>query len=112
MKATHDLLRVCPNLAAQKSDNEGMPAEPYLYSQVGGTSLTFEEQQSIASRYSEYKQLAARAVEVFGSELEAARWLSAPSPDFSGLNPLQDLVKRGPDHALAVLGKIEHGVFF
>jgi uncharacterized protein (DUF2384 family) len=90
-----------------------MAEERYLHAfQVGGASLTVHERQSIASRYSEYEQLAARAVEVFGSEVEAARWLSAQSQDFAGHTPLQDLIKQGPDHALSVLGKIEHGVFF
>jgi uncharacterized protein (DUF2384 family) len=74
--------------------------------------LTVAERQSIESRYSEYEQLAERAVEVFGSEIEAARWLSTQSPDFADRTPLQDLIKQGADHALAVLGKIEHGVFF
>jgi uncharacterized protein (DUF2384 family) len=80
--------------------------------QVGGASLTVHERQSIQSRYSEYEHLTVRAVEVFGSEIEAARWLSTQSPDFANRTPLQDLIQRGPDHALEVLGKIEHGVFF
>jgi uncharacterized protein (DUF2384 family) len=90
-----------------------MPEERYSQAlQVGGTSLTVPEQQSIASRYAEYEQLAKRAAEVFGSEIEAARWLSTQSPDFAGHTPLQDLIKQGPDYALGVLGKIEHGVPF
>lgn len=90
-----------------------MPEQRYLKAlQVGGASLTAQEQQSIASRYSEYEQLTARAVDVFGSELEAARWLSTQSQDFGGRTPLQDLIQQGPDHALGVLGRIEHGVFF
>ncbi len=90
-----------------------MAEERYLKPfEVGGASLTIHEQQSIESRYSEYEQLTARAVEVFGSEVEAARWLSTQSQDFAGRTPLQDLIKQGPDHALGVLGKIEHGVFF
>jgi uncharacterized protein (DUF2384 family) len=96
-----------------KSDNKDMAEERYLQAfKAGATSLTVPEQQSIASRYSEYEQLAARAVEVFGSEIEATRWLSTQSPDFAGRTPLQDLIKQGPNHALDVLGKIEHGVFF
>lgn len=74
--------------------------------------MTVQEQQSIACRYSEYEQLTARAVDVFGSELEAARWLSTQSQDFEGRTPLQDLIQQGPDRALGVLGRIEHGVFF
>lgn len=90
-----------------------MPEERYLKAlQVGGISLTVPEQQGIASRYSEYEKLAARAVEVFGSEVDATRWLSTPSRDFAGRTPLQDFVKQGSSHAVEVLGKIEHGVFF
>jgi uncharacterized protein (DUF2384 family) len=97
----------------ENSDNEDVAEERYLRAlQVGGAELTVQEQQSIESRYSEYEQLAARAFEVFGTEIEATRWLSSQSHDFAGLTPLQDLIKQGPDHALAVLGKIEHGVFF
>jgi uncharacterized protein (DUF2384 family) len=90
-----------------------MAEERYLRAvQMAGTSLTSQEQQSIVSRYSEYEHLTARAVEVFGNEIEAARWLSTQSPDFAGRTPLQDLIKQGPNHALSVLGRIEHGVFF
>ena len=49
---------------------------------------------------------------IFGNELEAARWLSTQSQDFEGRTPLQDFINQGPDHALQVLGKIEHGIFF
>ena len=80
--------------------------------QVAGAPVTVSEQQSTASRYVEYERLAARAAQVFGSEIEATRWLSTPSPDFAARTPLQDFVERGPDCALGVLGKIEHGVFF
>ncbi len=89
-----------------------MAEERYKAFRVGGPSLTLHEHQSIAARYSEYEQLTRRAVEVFGNEIEAARWLSTQSQDFAGRTPLQDLIKEGPDHAVAVLGKLEHGVFF
>jgi uncharacterized protein (DUF2384 family) len=78
----------------------------------GGLPLTSSEAQSIASRYSAYKQLAERAVEVFGTEAEATRWLSTQSLDFSGQTPLQDFIAQGADNAFLVLGRIEHGVFF
>ncbi len=71
-----------------------------------------EERQSIAERYSEYKEIAARAVEVFGNELEAVRWLSNKSRDFHERTPLQDFIDHGPDGVLGALGRIEHGVFF
>lgn len=74
--------------------------------------LTLLEKQRLASRYSEYEQLAARAAEVFGSELDATHWLSTSSVGFGGKSPLQELAQQGPAHAIEVLGKIEHGVFF
>jgi uncharacterized protein (DUF2384 family) len=80
--------------------------------QVGGAPFTVREEQIIEARYSEYKQLTARAVEVFGNELEAGRWLSTESRDFAGRTPLQDFIEEGPSRALAALGRIEHGVFF
>lgn len=71
-----------------------------------------EERQSIAERYSEYEELVARAVEVFGSEPEAVRWLSSASRDFHDRTPLRDFIDRGPDGVLGALGRTEHGVFF
>ena len=68
--------------------------------------------ESFALKYSEYQHLTARAIEVFGDQLEAVRWLSTQSRDFNNRSPLQELASQGPDHVLSVLGKIEHGVFF
>jgi uncharacterized protein (DUF2384 family) len=99
------------DICHDNSDNRGMAEERYFRAQIGGMSLPGSMHQT-ASRYSEYEQLAARAVEVFGSEIDAARWLSTGSPDFAGRTPLQDLVKQGSSHAIDVLGKIEHGIFF
>jgi hypothetical protein len=103
-----------PDVAASNTErhNEDVAEERYLKAQVGGESLTAAERQSILALYPQYQQLTLRAVEVFGSEIEAAGWLSTQSRDFSGRTPLQDLISQGPVHALDVLGKIEHGVFF
>jgi uncharacterized protein (DUF2384 family) len=79
---------------------------------VGGPDVVHSDERAIEARYDEYKHLVARAVEVFGDELDATRWLSAGNSDFAGRTPLQALVEEGPDHVLSVLGKIEHGVFF
>ena len=90
-----------------------MAEEAYFHSlHAAGDSLAAEKGHRIDSRYAEYRQLIARAVEVFGTEIDATRWLSTQSADFAGRSPLQDLIQEGPDHALDVLGKIEHGVFF
>ncbi len=79
---------------------------------VGGQPLTVESDPAIDARYAEYKQLVARAVEVFGSDVEATRWLSHANPDFANRTPLQAFLEEGADSVLDVLGKIEHGVFF
>jgi uncharacterized protein (DUF2384 family) len=89
-----------------------MPEERRLALQVGGTATSAEERQSIEARYSEYRQLTARAVEVFGNEREAARWLSTQNSDFEGRTPIQDFIEHGLAPALQVLGRIEHGVYF
>lgn len=79
---------------------------------VGGMALSVRDKQGIKARYSEYEQIAARAVEVFGNEREAVRWLSSASRDFEGRTPLHDFIDQGPDRVLGVLGRIEHGVSF
>lgn len=84
----------------------------YQALRVGGEPTAIQAQPSIEARYVEYQQLVARAVEVFGNEIEANRWLSSSSVDFDGRTPLQALVEKGPDLPMSVLGKIEHGVFF
>jgi uncharacterized protein (DUF2384 family) len=45
------------------------------------------QEPSIERRYAEYQQLVALAVEVFGSVVEADRWLSNPSPDLENRTP-------------------------
>ena len=79
---------------------------------AGSEPTAMQVQASTEARYAEYQQLVTRAVEVFGSEIEANRWLSSSSADFNNRTPLQALIEDGPDLPLSVLGKIEHGVFF
>lgn len=84
----------------------------YQALRVGGEPTALQAQPSIEVRYTEYQQLVVRAVEVFGSEIEANRWLSSSSADFGNRTPLQTLVERGPDLPMSILGRIEHGVYF
>jgi uncharacterized protein (DUF2384 family) len=42
-----------------------------------------------------YRHLVARAVEVFGDELKASRWLSLPNPDLNADTPLEAAQKNG-----------------
>lgn len=76
-----------------------------------GPSLATEK-PAIEQRYSEYQKIVSRALEVFGSEAEATRWLSNPSQDFASRTPLQAFTDDGSQRVLEVLGKIEHGVYF
>ena len=59
-----------------------------------------------------YLVLYGRAVDVLESEAEAVEWLSAPLPSLGDSSPLA-VTRDGPGatRALAVLGRIEHGVF-
>jgi uncharacterized protein (DUF2384 family) len=76
---------------------------------AGGGALP---QLGVEARYAEYKELVSRAVEVFGSDVEATRWLSSASADFGNRTPLQVLAQQGPAFPLEILGRIEHGVYF
>jgi len=67
-----------------------------------------------AEELANYQRLVARAVDVFGDELKASRWLSLPSPDFDGLAPLQFAQKHAFDPQMLepVFARIEHGIDF
>jgi uncharacterized protein (DUF2384 family) len=59
-----------------------------------------------------YRQIVARAVETFGDELTASRWLSLPSVDFGGHTPLEIAQRSAYDlqSIEPVLTRIEHGI--
>lgn len=70
----------------------------------------FEPDES--DRLWRYLHLYARAVEAHEQAAAAVEWLRAPLPSLGGRSPL--VVARddaGAQRALAVLGRIEHGVF-
>lgn len=65
-----------------------------------------------SDRIWQYLQLYARAIEVLEEHHAALEWLRSPMPALGGRTPL--LAARdsaGAQQALAVLGRIEHGVF-
>ena len=76
----------------------------------GGKRPVFSSAQQLAN----YQRLVARAVDVFGDELKASRWLSLPSPDFDGVAPLQFAQKHAYDPLALepVFTRIEHGIDF
>ena len=69
---------------------------------------------AVSHEFVNYKQLVARAVDVFGDEIRASRWLSSASADFNGQTPLEFASRQHYDvQALEpVLIRIEHGIDF
>jgi len=59
-----------------------------------------------------YRALVSRAVEAFGDEIKASRWLSIPNRDLDGQTPLQAVQKSGYDIQVLepLLTRIEHGI--
>ena len=59
-----------------------------------------------------YRGLVARAVEAFGDEIKASRWLSLPNRDLNGQTPIQAVQANGYDVQVLepILTRIEHGV--
>lgn len=65
-----------------------------------------------AEDFLRYRALVSRAVDAFGDEIKASRWLSSPNPDLNGQTPLQAVQGSGYDvHVLEpILTRIEHGI--
>ncbi len=60
----------------------------------------------------ELERIFARAVEVFGDELEAKIWLKEPKSALQGKTPLQVInTESGVQQVELMLGRIEHGIF-
>jgi uncharacterized protein (DUF2384 family) len=59
-----------------------------------------------------YRALVSRAVDAFGDEIKASRWLSIPNRDLDGQTPLQAVQKSDYDMQVLepILTRIEHGV--
>jgi uncharacterized protein (DUF2384 family) len=59
-----------------------------------------------------YRGLVSRAVEAFGDEIKASRWLSLPNRDLNGQTPIQAVQASGYDMQVLepILTRIEHGV--
>ena len=57
-------------------------------------------------------QVQLRAIDVFGSEAIALRWLNAPRPQFNGHSPLSVIdTDEGFDEVMCMLLRIAHGVY-
>jgi Protein of unknown function (DUF2384) len=61
-----------------------------------------------------YKQLVARAVDVFGDEIKASKWLSLPNAELNGDTPLQVAQRDGYSCQVLepIFTLIEHGIYF
>jgi uncharacterized protein (DUF2384 family) len=59
-----------------------------------------------------YRALVSRAVDAFGDEIKASRWLSMTNKDLDGQTPLQAVQTSGYDMQVLepILTRIEHGV--
>jgi uncharacterized protein (DUF2384 family) len=59
-----------------------------------------------------YRALVSRAVNAFGDEIKASRWLSIPNRDLDGQTPLQAVQESGYDMQVLepILTRIEHGI--
>jgi uncharacterized protein (DUF2384 family) len=60
-----------------------------------------------------YQQLVARAVDVFGDEIKASKWLSLANPELSGETPLQVAQRNSYNVEVLepLLTQIEHGIY-
>ena len=65
-----------------------------------------------AKEFERYKDLVSRAVDAFGDEIRASRWLSQPSRDLDGRTPLEVAQNNGYDAQVLepILIRIEHGI--
>lgn len=57
-------------------------------------------------------RIVARAVEVFGDQVEAKQWLNEPKLALNGRSPLEVIsTEPGVEQVDIMLGRIEHGIF-
>ena len=77
------------------------------------TAIQLERAIDPTARENEnYRKLVARAVDVFGDEIKASRWLSIPNSDLNGATPLEATRKEGYSaHLLEpIINRIEHWI--
>ena len=111
-----------------RSDELARSGEPRVVEEVlighnapeheGEHRMGVDHETGVTSEYKGYQALVERAVDVFGDELIASRWLSMPSADLKGAVPLQ--VAQGLEYDPArvqavfepIFVRIEHGIYF
>jgi uncharacterized protein (DUF2384 family) len=89
-----------------------MAIEPYPGSESALTGAVRQVSTGPEREMVCYRALVSRAVEAFGDEIKASRWLSIPNKDLEGQTPLQAVQKSGYDMQVLepILARVEHGV--
>lgn len=88
------------------------PEQISCQSELGDILRT--EPGTTEQRFTNYRELIDRVVDVFGDEIAASKWLSTPNADFEQKAPID--VAREHEYDMTalepVLIRIEHGVYF
>lgn len=76
--------------------------------------MTYLSNKTVAMEVLEERieQVKLRAIDVFGSEAKAMRWINDPRPQFNGRSPLSVIdTDEGFDEVMCMLLRIAHGVY-
>jgi len=89
-----------------------MASLPHFRSERGVPGSSEPNVVDPAQEIARYRALVSRAVDAFGDEVKASRWLSLPNRDLNGRSPLQVAQSNGYDiQALEpIFTRIEHGI--
>lgn len=83
-----------------------LPRQTYIRRREAGR-LSPDE----SDRVVRYADLLARATDLFGSESDAARWLSRPAPALNGETPINyAMTELGAKQVFNLIGRLEHGI--
>jgi uncharacterized protein (DUF2384 family) len=87
-------------------------AVPYTISDSTSEGARQQASWKSAAEMWHYKKLVARAVDVFGDEIKASRWLSTPNVDLDNQTPIAIAQKNGYDSQVLepIFLRIEHGI--
>ena len=89
---------------------------PALPNKIWSDTVQTQEEvlANTATAFHGYQQLVNRAVDVFGDEFKATRWLSTRLKQLDGLSPLEWAQRSGfadLSQIELVLSQLEHGVY-
>jgi hypothetical protein len=91
-----------------------LPGSPHEHHYVDLVERIKERKNRPVQELENYKQLVARAVDVFGDEIKASKWLSLPNAELNGYTPLQIAQRDGYSGQVLepVFTLIEHGIYY